>query len=56
MRRVFEVCHGCRMCFNLCDSFPKLFELIDKSKTGELDAVPSSSFHVNKKKKKKEKE
>ena len=29
MRRVFEVCHGCRRCFNLCDSFPKLFDLID---------------------------
>ena len=32
MRRVFEVCHGCRRCFNLCDSFPQLFDLIDKSK------------------------
>ena len=24
MRRVFDICHGCRRCFNLCDSFPKL--------------------------------
>ena len=32
MRRVFEVCHGCRRCFNLCDSFPQLFDLIDNSK------------------------
>ncbi|MBW2376847.1 MAG: hypothetical protein JRF55_12800, partial [Deltaproteobacteria bacterium] len=23
--RVFEVCHGCRMCFKYCDSFPILF-------------------------------
>jgi len=22
MRRVFDICHGCRRCFNLCDSFP----------------------------------
>ena len=22
LRRVFDVCHGCRLCFNLCDSFP----------------------------------
>ena len=29
MRRVFDVCHGCRRCFNLCDSFPKLFDYID---------------------------
>ena len=21
MRRVFDICHGCRRCFNLCDSF-----------------------------------
>jgi len=24
MHRVFEICHGCRRCFNLCDSFPRL--------------------------------
>jgi glycerol-3-phosphate dehydrogenase subunit C len=28
-RRVFEVCHGCRMCFKYCDSFPSLFSLLD---------------------------
>ncbi|HLJ62871.1 MAG TPA: heterodisulfide reductase-related iron-sulfur binding cluster, partial [Stellaceae bacterium] len=39
MQRVFDVCHGCRRCFNLCDSFPRLFDLIDKSETGELDGV-----------------
>ena len=22
MQRVFDICHGCRRCFNLCDSFP----------------------------------
>jgi glycerol-3-phosphate dehydrogenase subunit C len=32
MRRVFDICHGCRRCFNLCDSFPKLFDMIDESK------------------------
>eukprot|EP01112_Ceratiomyxa_fruticulosa_P003242 TRINITY_DN13606_c0_g1_i1.p1 TRINITY_DN13606_c0_g1~~TRINITY_DN13606_c0_g1_i1.p1 ORF type:complete len:423 (-),score=75.17 TRINITY_DN13606_c0_g1_i1:149-1366(-) len=46
-RRVFDVCHGCRLCFNLCDSFPRLFDMIDKSKTGELDTVPAEKFkHV----------
>lgn len=29
VERVFEVCHGCRMCFKYCDSFPKLFEFVD---------------------------
>lgn len=44
MHRVFDICHGCRRCFNLCDSFPKLFDLIDESKTGELDSVDPKDF------------
>jgi glycerol-3-phosphate dehydrogenase subunit C len=44
MRRVFDICHGCRRCFNLCDSFPRLFDRIDETDTGELDAVPSADF------------
>ena len=43
-RRQFDVCHGCRRCFNLCDSFPKLFDLIDESETFELDSVDSKDF------------
>ena len=30
MERVFDVCHGCRRCVSLCDSFPTLFDLIDE--------------------------
>ncbi len=44
MRRVFDICHGCRRCFNLCDAFPRLFDLIDSSETGELDSVSSADF------------
>ena len=44
LRRVFDICHGCRRCFNLCESFPKLFDLIDDSKSGELDTVQSKDF------------
>ena len=44
MRRQFDVCHGCRRCFNLCDSFPRLFDLIDGSESGELDTVDSKEF------------
>ena len=29
LTRVFDLCHGCRMCFNLCPSFPTMFDLID---------------------------
>jgi len=45
MRRVFDICHGCRRCFNLCDSFPTLFDLIDESESGELDTVDSTEFN-----------
>ena len=39
MHRVFDICHGCRRCVNLCTTFPTLFDLIDEGKTGELDGV-----------------
>ncbi|MDQ1437465.1 MAG: glycerol-3-phosphate dehydrogenase subunit [Acidimicrobiaceae bacterium] len=29
LNRVFDLCHGCRMCFNLCPSFPTLFDYAD---------------------------
>ncbi len=44
LRRVIDICHGCRRCFNLCDSFPLLFDLIDESESGELDSVKSADF------------
>ena len=44
MERVFEICHGCRRCFNLCDSFPRLFDLIDNGATGELDGVAKEKY------------
>jgi glycerol-3-phosphate dehydrogenase subunit C len=44
LRRVFDICHGCRRCFNLCDTFPTLFDLIDESESGELDSVDSADF------------
>ena len=28
VERLFEVCHGCRLCFKFCDSFPALFNLL----------------------------
>ena len=44
LERVFDICHGCRRCFNLCESFPKLFDLIDESETGELDSVDKADY------------
>ena len=44
MHRIFDICHGCRRCFNLCDSFPRLFDLIDASATGEVDGVDAADY------------
>ncbi|MDP2322682.1 MAG: heterodisulfide reductase-related iron-sulfur binding cluster [Gammaproteobacteria bacterium] len=44
MERVFDICHGCRRCFNLCNAFPTLFDAVDESSTGEVDGVPKSAF------------
>jgi len=44
VERVFEICHGCRRCVNLCTAFPHLFDLIDEGTTGELDGVDKSRF------------
>ncbi len=30
MKRVFEICHGCRMCVGFCGSFPDMFGRIDR--------------------------
>ena len=37
LRRQYDVCNSCRLCFNLCPGFPKLFESFDKD---EVDADP----------------
>ena len=39
LERIFDICHGCRRCVSLCGSFPTLFDLIDESKSGEVDSV-----------------
>ena len=44
LTRVYDICHGCRRCVNLCTAFPKLFDLIDEGATGELDGVPKERY------------
>jgi Fe-S oxidoreductase len=39
LTRVYEVCHGCRMCFKYCDSFPTLFDAIDDQYDGDVRKV-----------------
>ncbi len=44
MERVFDICHGCRRCVSLCDSFPTLFDLVDESDTMEVDGVNKNDY------------
>jgi Fe-S oxidoreductase len=37
--RGFELCHGCRMCFKYCDSFPILFDLLDRKHEGDVRRI-----------------
>ena len=41
---MFDICHGCRRCFNLCDSFPKLFDYIDESEEEDVASLSSDKF------------
>ena len=44
LERTFDICHGCRRCVNLCTAFPRLFDLVDGSSSGEFDSVDKKSF------------
>jgi glycerol-3-phosphate dehydrogenase subunit C len=44
LERVFDICHGCRRCVSLCQSFPTLFDLVDESTTGEVDGVAKADY------------
>lgn len=45
LERVFDICHGCRRCFNLCPSFHTLFKKIDE-KENLPGGRPASSKDV----------
>jgi len=44
LERVYDICHGCRRCVSLCESFPTLFDLVDESKTMEVDGVAKEDY------------
>jgi glycerol-3-phosphate dehydrogenase subunit C len=44
LARVFDICHGCRRCFSLCNSFPTLFDAVDATASGELHDVPREAY------------
>ena len=44
MERIFDICHGCRRCVSLCNTFPTLFDFVDESASGEVEGVPKEKF------------
>jgi glycerol-3-phosphate dehydrogenase subunit C len=44
LERIFDICHGCRRCVSLCTTFPTLFDLVDSSKTLEVDGVSKADY------------
>jgi Fe-S oxidoreductase len=44
LERIYEICHGCRRCVNLCTAFPTLFDLVDGGKTLEVDGVAKQDY------------
>lgn len=44
MERVFDICHGCRRCVSLCQSFPTLFDLVDATEDGEVHGVAKQAY------------
>lgn len=44
LERVYDICHGCRRCVSLCQSFPTLFDLVDESNTMEVDGVAKKDY------------
>ena len=44
MERVFDICHGCRRCVSLCQSFPNLFDFVDATDDGEVHGVAKEDY------------
>lgn len=44
-KRVFDICHTCRRCFNLCPSFNDLFERLDRDEIdGDVEKLGSTDL------------
>ncbi len=45
LERVYDICHGCRRCVSLCNTFPTLFDLVDENETMEVDGVDIADYN-----------
>jgi Fe-S oxidoreductase len=39
IERAFDLCNSCRLCFKYCDSFPTLFDLLDRKHGGDVKRI-----------------
>ena len=47
MTRVYDLCHGCRLCFKFCDAFPVLFDYVDRHDDQDVAKMtPDQQDHV----------
>jgi len=45
--RVYDLCHGCRLCFKFCDAFPVLFDYVDRHDDQDVAKMtPDQQDHV----------
>jgi len=42
VKRAFEICAGCRLCFKYCDAFPRLFGFVDQRHAGDARKVDAA--------------
>ncbi len=43
--RVYDLCHGCRLCFKFCTSFPTLFDFIDQHDDQDAKRLTDDQRH-----------
>jgi Fe-S oxidoreductase len=47
LRRVADICHTCRRCYNLCPSFDVLFRALDRPEVdGQVDHLPAGDLNA----------
>ena len=46
VKKAFDICNGCRLCYNLCPSFPALFEIVENHDNDATKVVPAEMDRV----------